>query len=169
MIPNLRELLDETVSDLEKHPLETHSERLREIASITPHSIVVLDSTEPIGRFNCVMHALGLVGRMAEYPHPLWVAKTAFVSYLIGKEVLKGCEAQPGALVAWSTSEGLKHLGRLVEPYRAESKWGLGILCQHALKELPIRYGDRSGFYTPPTPETVLEHLEEWCTRSPAS
>jgi hypothetical protein len=158
----LRQLLDETTGDVEKHPLETHPERLTEIALVAPHSILPLESAEPLGRYNCVMHALDLVGRMAEYPHPLWAAQTSFVRYLIDEGALKPCELRAGALVAWSTSAALRHIGKLIAPDRAESKWGLGILCQHGLEEIPLRYGDVSGFYAPIGTYLVLRHLHRF-------
>jgi hypothetical protein len=165
MSQKLRTLLDEITSNIDRYPLETHSERLRAIALGTPHSIVVLQSAEPLGRYNCVMHALALVGMMTEYPHPLLVAQTAFVHYLIDEKALTACDAQSGALVTWSMPEGLRHIGKLVSPDRAESKWGLGILCQHGLEEVPLRYGDPSGFYVPLIPETALELLHHFVWR----
>lgn len=161
----LRTLLDETTSNLDKYPLETHPDRLSDIALVAPHAILPLPSAESLGRYNCVMHALSLVGRMTEYPHPLLVAQTAFVNYLIEEKALKACEAQSGTLITWSTPEGLRHIGKLISPDRAESKWGQGILCQHGFEEVPLRYGDPSGFYLPLNPETVLDHLERFVSK----
>jgi hypothetical protein len=80
-----------------------------------PHTISPQRSAEPLEKYNCVMHALGLVGRMREYPHPLLVAKTAFVSYLVA-EVLQPCEPEAGSLVTWSSQAGLQ-----VEPVLAKN------------------------------------------------
>jgi hypothetical protein len=158
----LRIRLDEITDDLDKYPLETHPQCLSDLARVKPHAILPLNSVAPLGTYNCVLHALDLVGRMTEYQDPLLVARTAFVSYLIKEGALKGCNAQSGALVTWSTSQGLKHIGKLVSPIRAESKWGLGILCEHGLEEIPIRYGDPSGFYSPLNSQTTLDCLDQF-------
>ncbi len=163
MCRRLRTSLDEITSDIERHPLETQCERIRELAEVQPHAVVCLHPSVPLHDYNCVMHALDLVGRMAEY-HP-WVLKhapTQYVNHLIETRVLITCQPQAGALITWSTAEGLKHVGKLTAPERAESKWGQGVLCQHGLEELPIRFGDVSGFYSSIGPETALEHLRRF-------
>lgn len=164
----LRQLIEDMVSDLERNPLDTHAARLTEIAQVVPHTISALPSAEPLEKYNCVMHAPGLIGRMDQYPHPLLVAKTAFVSYLVD-EALQPCEPGSGALVTWSAAGKLTHVGKLVSPDRAESKWGNGILCAHGLEETPFRYGDVSGFYCSIRPDVVLHHLERFVFGEPSA
>lgn len=163
MCRRLRTSLDEITSDIERHPLETQCERIRELSEVQPHSVVCLHPSVPLRGYNCVMHALDLVGRMAEYHR--WVLEHApprYVNHLIETRVLVPCQPQAGELITWSTAEGLKHVGKLTAPDRAESKWGQGVLCQHGLEELPIRFGDVSGFYSSIGPETALEHLRRF-------
>jgi hypothetical protein len=157
----LRRLIDRIVSDLDANPLGTHPARLKEIARSVPHAISPLRSPEPLEKYNCVIHALGLVGKMTVYEHPLLVANTQFVSYLV-MNVLQPCEPRIDALVAWSSAGAIKHIGKLVAPNRAESKWGTGILCAHGLDEIPLRYGDVSGFYGAIEPDSVLDHLRRF-------
>jgi hypothetical protein len=163
MCSRLRTSLDEITSDIERYPLETQCERIRELAEVQPHSVVCLHASVPLLGYNCVMHALDLVGRMAEY-HP-WAVKHApprYVNHLIVTRVLIACQPQAGALITWSTAKGLKHVGKLTAPGRAESKWGQGVLCQHGLEELPIRFGEVTGFYSPIVPENALECLRRF-------
>lgn len=163
MCSRLRTSLDEIASDIKRYPLETQCERIRELAEVQPHSVVCLHRSVPLRGYNCVMHALGLVGRMAEYdPWVLDHAPPRYVNHLIETGVLIPCQAQAGALITWSTAEGLKHVGKLTAPDRAESKWGQGVLCQHGLEELPIRFGAVSGFYSTIGPETALEYLRRF-------
>jgi hypothetical protein len=115
MTSELRTHIEDMISDLQRSPVLSHPERLKEIACIVPHTISPQRSAEPLEKYNCVMHALGLVGRMREYPHPLLVAKTAFVSYLVA-EVLQPCEPEAGSLVTWSSQAGLQ-----VEPVLAKN------------------------------------------------
>jgi hypothetical protein len=157
----LRTLIEEMVRDLDANPLDAHPERLKEIARIVPHTISPLGSPAPLEKYNCVMHALGLLGRVTEYPQLKRMANTEFVSYLV-TNVLQPCEPRPGALVAWSLAGEIKHIGRLIAPNRAESKWGDSILCAHDLDEIPLRYGEVSGFYGPIEPDSVLEHLDRF-------
>jgi hypothetical protein len=161
MDSELRALIEQMVGDLDANPLETHPARLKEIAQVTPHTISPIPSTEPLERYNCVMHALGLVGKMTEYPHPLLVARTRFVSYLVSN-VLRPCEFQVDALLTWSSEGAIKHIGKLIAPNRAESKWGTGILCVHGLDEVPLRYGSVSGCYTSIESDCVLDHLHRF-------
>jgi hypothetical protein len=157
----LRTLIEEMVRDLNTNPLATHPERLREITAISPHTILPLPSAEPLEKYNCVMHALGLVGKMGEYPHPLLAATTPFVNYLIDN-ALQPCDPKIGALVVWSSAGVIRHIGKLIALCRAESKWGHGILCTHGLEELPQRYGDVSGYYDATQCDSVLVHLRNF-------
>lgn len=163
MCRRLRTRLDEITSDIDRYPLEAHPKCVAELALVEPHSIMCLPSVEPVRSYNCIMHALDLVGRMAEYsPYASAFASTLYVNRLIEEQVLRPCEPQRGAVITWSTAEGLKHVGKLIAPDRAESKWGQGILCQHGLEEIPVRYGDVSGFYSSIDPGTALEHLHRF-------
>jgi hypothetical protein len=165
MTSPLRALIEDMINDLEKNPVETHPARLAEIAETVPHTIEPLPSTEPLERYNCVMHALGLIGRI-DYEHPLLLAKTAFVRYLIA-EVLTPSELRVGALIVWSSTAGVQHVGKVIAPGRCESKWGIGILCAHGFDEIPLRYGEVSGFYGPIDPGKALDYLSVWIQRRP--
>jgi hypothetical protein len=52
----LRTLIEKMVSDLDANPLDTHPERLEEIARTVPHNILPLISLEPLEQYNCVIH-----------------------------------------------------------------------------------------------------------------
>lgn len=167
MNSRLRELIELMVSDLDANPLETHAARLAEIARTVPHTISPLRSTESLEKYNCVMHALGLIGRITFYEHPLLLSRLAFVNHLVESKALQTCEPRTGALVTWSSQEGLQHIGRLISPSRAKSKWGLGILCEHGLYEIPLRYGDVSGYYCPIESSSALDYLMRWVFGEP--
>ena len=162
VVSRVRELIQAMVSDLEMNPLETHASRLVGIGQVAPHTILPLTSIEPLERYNCVMHALGLLGRMPDYSHPLLLARLAFVEHLVACHVLEPCGPRAGALVAWSSSSGIQHIGKMISPDRAESKWGAGILCAHGLDEVPPQYGSVSGIYHPIDPSVASEHLHSY-------
>ena len=159
----LRELLQERIN-LERS-VELHAGRLDAIAVEVPHTIRTRPAPrgEPLSEFNCVMHALGLVGRIENpYGRPFnrWYADTVFLLGLIDSGLLRSCNRRPGGLVTWSSREGLKHVGVLLTTDRATSKWGVGHLYEHGLLEVPTSYGDRLAFYEPLASDDALEHLK---------
>ena len=160
MSEELRERLELIVMDLDAHPLESHASRIAELVQAHPHSIAQQKSDHSIESYNCVIHALGLRGKMAEFQYPLLFAGTALVNHLIGQE-LEQCDPRPDAVVAWSSEGVLRHVGKLIATDRVESKWGLGHLWAHGLDELPLRYGDVTGFYAPIEPEVILVELRK--------
>jgi hypothetical protein len=131
-----------------------------------PHSIRILPapSDEPLTEFNCVMHALGLIGRIddpsGKPPFNGWYADTNFLRWLIARGLLGPCEPAAGAIVTWSAGSVLRHVGVVVAPNRAISKWGVGHLWEHGLLEVPASYGDDLAFYHPIDPESALRHLK---------
>jgi hypothetical protein len=162
----LRTLLDELTSD-PGVTIQAYPERLAAIAAEIPHSVRIIPAAlgEPLDDFNCVMYALGIVGAL-EYPcRPFgeYYADTAFLRSLIDAGELRPCEPSSGALVTWSSALGLQHVGVLIAPGRATSKWGRGHLCEHGLLEVPLSMGDRLAFYTlSMEPGDVLNRLAEF-------
>jgi len=158
MPENLRASLDEmTGRDV---PVETHAERLEEIGAVFPHSVRVLAT--PSEEFNCVMHALGLIGRFEEpsgRPFGRYYADTAFLQTLIDRGVLRPDEEREGAVVTWSASGSIRHVGLVASPGRAVSKWGIGNLYEHGLLEAPASYGSDLAFYGPADPEDAMDCL----------
>ncbi len=135
-----------------------HPKALQELKRDHPHGIRVHPSPndEPLGRYNCVMYALGLVGRMRE-PLRIWSFRVDldFLYRLTDEGYLTAStEPKSGSLVIWSSAHGVKHVGILASPERAISKWGIGLLLEHALHEVPASYGDHLTYYDPPDSKT---------------
>jgi hypothetical protein len=146
-------------------PIESYPARLAEIAAEAPHTIRILPAPldEPQTEFNCVMHALELVGRIEDpygRPFSCWYADTAFLRSLIDRGVLQPSAPRPEAVVTWSSAEGLRHVGVLVAPDRAASKWGVSYVFEHGLLEVPANYGNQLAFYSPLEPDDALDHLK---------
>jgi hypothetical protein len=166
----LRILLDEITADVAL--LGSFPARLTTIATETPHSIQVLAAPgdDLLAEPNCVMHALGLIGKLEDPCTPLgrYYANTQFLQSLIDNGVLRPCDAAAGALVTWSSPAGLRHVGTLTGPDRAVSKWSIGYLCDHGLLEVPASYGDELAFYSPlGADQDALQHLarfHHWAT-----
>jgi hypothetical protein len=154
----LRAILDEMTSE---PGTVNHPARLEELRHGFHHTIDVLPSSHSISTYNCVIHALGMI----DLDIPVWYARTAFVAHLIATGKLEVSEPRPGALVVWSAGGQVKHIGKLITTQRSESKWGHGLLFAHALNEIPIRYGEVSGFYAPITSAQALDHFNSFYSR----
>jgi hypothetical protein len=167
MSERLRNLLEEMIKDHRVIPIESYPARLLEIAAEVSHTIRILPapSGESLTEFNCVMHALNIVGRVQDpYGRPFarWYADTAFLRSLIDRGMLQPSKPITEAVVTWSSAEGLKHVGVLVAPDRAASKWGVGYLFEHGLLEVPVSYGDQLAFYSPLEPGDALIYLKQF-------
>lgn len=142
MTEKLRVLLEEMTQGSD--PVETHPAKLEAISLIAPHDIRRLPTPfdEPLGDFNCVMHALDLTARLTEPCRPLghFYADTIFLGSLIQRSILRPSEEPIGALVVWSAAGAIKHVGIVVAQGRASSKWGIGHVWEHGLLEVPSSY-----------------------------
>jgi len=162
MSQRLRALLDK-LTDNDVTKLASFPAGLAAISAEAPHSIRILSapSSDPNTEPNCVMYALGLIGKLEDPCTPLgrYYADMRFLRSLIDSGVLHPCSPTSGCLASWSSPGGLKHIGKLVTAYRAASKWGIGYVCEHALLEVPANYGDHISYYAPLKPDDALEHL----------
>jgi len=158
MSDGLRELLQEMVLQPDT---ENHVARIESLRHQFRHTIDPMESGYPIGKYNCVLYALGLVGRI-DHDLPLLWAKTEIVQGLITEGIFAKSEPRPGAFVVWSSQLGVQHIGKLTAPDRVESKWGTGRLWAHGLTEIPIRYGDVLGFYNAIEPRSAEKYIEEF-------
>lgn len=155
-----RDHLDQVTSDPD---VNTHAASIADLRRDYPHTVEGLPSDRPLPSYNCVMHALGLIGLTQVGVSPGHAAPVQFVQYLIDNGHLTSCKARPGAVVTWSTSGKLTHIGKLTtDPRRAESKLGLGPLLSHRLDEVPSRYGELSGYYAPIPPEEARRQLDAY-------
>jgi hypothetical protein len=138
-----------------------HAARIAGLRNGYPHTVEVLSSGSPLPTYNCVTYALGLIGMTQAGVSPGHAAPVQFVQYLIDNGHLTRCPPLPGAVVTWSKSGKLQHIGRLTTDLsRAQSKLGLGPLLSHGLDEVPSRYGELSGYYVLIPPDEALRHMD---------
>lgn len=161
----LRTLLEEMTRNI---GIDAHPARLEAIAKEVPHSIHLMPTpdNEQLANFNCVMHALNLIGLVDPPCSPIFgrfYADTAFIGFLIASNRLQPCPPESGAVVVWSSAGDIKHVGLVAEPGRATSKWGIGYIYEHALFEVPESYGDKLDFYGRLNAKNALTHLVEYC------
>lgn len=153
----------------EDTPVDAHRQELQAITVRVPNNIRVVPAPfeEPLKNFNCVMYALGLI-RQIEPPCSAvsgrFYADTAFLESLIDQAVLQPCNEAAGALIVWSAAGTIKHVGVIVAPGRASSKWGASQVFEHGFHELPASFGEQSGCYAAITTEVALDHLVQFWT-----
>jgi hypothetical protein len=156
---DFRARLEQMVSE---PTVEDHPAQLEALRREFHHTVVIVESSAPITKYNCVMHALDLIGRI-DHDCPAMAVPTAFAVWLINKGYLVNVDQRPGALVVWSAHGMLKHIGKITAADRAGSKWGVtGLLFAHGLNEVPERYGNVSGYYEPIGADLALAHLDSF-------
>jgi hypothetical protein len=136
-----------------------------------PHSIRVL-SRQSIVEFNCVMHALGIVDdpgyvRLARMCPSDVHASTHFVKFLIeGNHIAEQSEAAADLLIVYSDDIQIRHIGRLLRQDLVESKWGIGLLYEHPILEIPSSYGSAIRYFSPIDRDDVIERFIEFAEAS---
>lgn len=130
------------------------------LASSHPHSIRRIHDHQR-ERCNCFANAFELVGSQkfrliadvdAEAQRNVFFASSEFAPFLIGRGMLlekNEVEAKSGDIVIYLTEEDIpKHAGTVhSQEKRIMSKWGPGVLVEHALWEVPANYGNLVKYY----------------------
>jgi hypothetical protein len=83
-----------------------------------------------------------------------------FFEWLIDNQLLNEIAAQKGVdgdLVMYLDQDRWSHIGRLAGRERALSKWGVGLLYEHDLCEVPEQYGDEVRFFRNPGCEASID------------
>ena len=153
--------LREALSAITKQDVKKHHELLMELKNKIPHQIVkVHDETTGnlLGdEFNCFKFALDLIFS-TEYKACLdyqkgWKIRplggdASFAKYLIDNLLLKECAKACGGshIIMYFDLNGPTHAGKLNSNI-VTSKWGRGLLLQHAINEVPSIYGNEARQY----------------------
>ncbi|MGZ5126401.1 MAG: hypothetical protein ACXWC1_26795 [Burkholderiales bacterium] len=147
---------------------ETHPEMIHELRRTHQHSIEITEGPAAYDRYTCVMHAFELV----EDPEYIDIAQAApadifasprFVDRLIERRDLVELPGPTqGALVVYLDNDAVRHIGRLLSDSRVESKWGIGLLYQHDLFEVPSSYGSVVRFFKPIDREYALDRYVDY-------
>jgi hypothetical protein len=168
---SLRRELDAATAILK--PSE-YPKRLAELKEKFQHSITVLsEGAEKMRRFNCFAYAYGVWSNdryisLVDDTLNAAVMDLAFVMDEIERnEIVEFAAdaAQPNDIVLYFAGDQLTHAGRVVAvackgELTIHSKWGPTEVHVHALWEVPLAYGDRVRFFSPPNPEALLDRLE---------
>lgn len=161
----LRTLLEE-ITDCKA--VATHTQKIELVRGVHPHSIQILSGPKDTLEYNCVMFALGIETddkylKMLEHcPNDIH-ANTAFVQFLVDRgDILEQSHADPKSLAVYFGKEKVEHIGLITDDGRVLSKWGTGLLYQHAIFEVPANYGDTVRFFRPMERILVLKAFFEF-------
>jgi hypothetical protein len=142
-----------------------HRAELRTISDEIPNTIRVIDRDLPEGRYTCGMHALGFeqseeYADIASYGLGLVMAGPDCFEWFIANQLLNEVtdrQAADGDLVMYFRNGCWTHVGRVAGRARAVSKWGVGLLYEHNLSEVPEQYGDTVRFFRNPGSDASLD------------
>lgn len=148
--------------------VSSHRKLIESLRGIAPHSIAVLERSGDNLLYNCVMYALGLaqdpvfLDLLHELPSRIH-ASTAFIQFLVDEGYLvKSISPDVGDLIAYHDNTRFRHIGIVVDDGRVRSKWGVGLLYEHAPLETPYSYGNAVCFFRPLKREVVLNAFFEF-------
>ena len=123
------------------------------LADEHPHSIRLLVAADRECRetwaFNCHAYTFGLrdsddvLRNVTRKTFP----NAAYVEWLLAHVLIETDEPADGDFVIYFTGVTGQHSG-IWTGARVRSKWGTGHLWEHALHEVPLRYGDEVGFFS---------------------
>ena len=156
----LRQELDRITDELD---CTLHSSMISEIEDF--HTIKVIESDRPIGRYTCFMYALELYDQkpyvdIAMLPDVNVFASPDFICYLIETRALvEEKESKPGDIAIYFKDSLPTHAGIVSKTQRVISKWGTGHLYDHEIFETPNKYGNEVRYYQPLLETVVLNHF----------
>lgn len=146
-------------------------EKINALRSRFGHSIehLAYREADPNLNYTCFMHALGVIGSPIVMGHLKWDAErgcrygiligSAFVLRLIEKGILNSSES--GELIMYFADDKPVHGGR-INGGKVTSKWGTDCLWEHAVWEVPTRYGNRTERFLIPDRKQVEREFDEY-------
>jgi hypothetical protein len=142
-------------------PVQQHAALLADLHQQFQHSICPLESIEPIESYTCAVYSFHLVADptytlVASSGQGGTFAGKEFVEWIIQQGMLvpvTEIEAISGDLIVYFEGDDFCHVGRLARAGRVVSKWGVGLLVEHAIWEVPLSYGSRVANFRGLTPD----------------
>lgn len=161
-LETLRLCLQEMTEHL---PVGEHPAGIEALRADTDHTITIVESEHPIERYTCGVYSFHLV----ENSTYLSVATTGlggtfagaeFIQFVLRSHLLVELEPEAatiGDLVMYFNRTEFKHVGRVAQDQRIQSKWGMGFLYNHEVWEVPAGYGDVVRYFMGTDPDASFE------------
>jgi hypothetical protein len=135
----------------------------RVVRQVYPHTV---EFRELIDGSTCVPYALGLFRERTydaircNFGRKIFAGHT-FVEWLITDHLVEIPEPTPGSLALYFHGGTWQHMGVVSGPGRVISQWGEFPVYEHAVCELPARYGNEVRYFEmPATGEPLRLFLE---------
>ena len=146
--PNLRTRLQDITCS---HDIDGHPSAIEKLRSEFPHTIQLVERTNPTLPRNCYEWALDLSSVLThwvgELDLPELFAGPQFASTLIPQlNAISESDVRNDDLVLYFDEPIPTHAGLATES-RVISKWGEGHIYKHGFMEVPASYGDTIRFY----------------------
>lgn len=140
-----------------------HRDEIARIRSVHSHTISFVELPE---EGNCITYALGFINepeyRAAETNAGHELARAKFVKWLLNGRLREIAKPSRGCLIMYFRSGAWQHVGILTDADRVMSKWGRFPIYQHAISEVPARYGDEIRFFEHPGRHTALQLILQY-------
>lgn len=135
--------------------------RMRGLNNEFSRSIESIEMGE--NNYNCFMYALELqtnehIKAILRANYPQLKFGSSYITELIDSKLLR--EDVEGKVVIYFNGDKPMHAARRISSKLYVSKWGLGLLWQHGLYDLPSEYGDRHKFYRRSSLEAAIKLFE---------
>jgi len=160
------------ISKITEGGAKTFPEQVEKINALKgkfSHSIKHLKYPDKKNRYNCFMHACGVIGSQVVIDHLRRDAQfdyrygikvgSSFVLRLIEKNILN--IRKDGEVIIYFMDNEPKHGGR-VEADRVTSKWGTDCLWEHGVWEVLSEYGNRTERFSIPNREQVEREFDAY-------
>lgn len=151
--------------------LREQIEKIEALKSRYSHLIKHLEyrNANPMLNYNCFMYALGTIGSEIIIRHLKWDAERGceygilFGSDIVLRLIKKGIlnRREDGEVIMYFADEKPVHGGR-IKDNRVTSKWGTDCLWEHAVWEVPTRYGNRTERFLIPEREQVEREFDDY-------
>jgi len=148
------------------HP-SGHRAALERIGEQAPHTIKPLHIVADVASFTCGMHAFGFeispkYAAIAGYGLGLVFAGPDFFRWLIDSgRLIEITDREPAqrSIVMYFADKRPVHIGCMLTAKRVISKWGIGLLYEHEIAEVPEQYGSEARFFDGLEYDAALEHF----------
>ncbi len=166
----------------ETHSFE-HIERVERLREDHAHTVEPLRDNRgrPLSPFGtCFAFALGLhedptyhyiATCDAAQRHERFFASSIFVCWLVDRGKIEvrdqNSPAESDLILYFINGSGPVHAGIGLEGGRVRSKWGTGLVWEHALWEVPASYGNHFRSYMRPSVNEMREAFLEWLGEQP--
>jgi hypothetical protein len=145
-----------------------HREMIEQVAGTIPHSIVFC-SLEDEG--TCVAYAFGLTANSvyrfvaAGFRRKIFAGR-GFVEWLLQNHLREIKSPERNSLALYFSNGRWEHIGVVTADGRVVSQWGTFPVYEHAVFEVPARYGNEVRYFQRPSNAEILrlflEYTKTW-------